>query len=717
MKCKIRAISSLAVTASLLSTLSPSSAYAMMNEPGKSNVIESHSGSNTGEITNSDNNDSSNASNNTSSNSLSSTEESSSENINSNDEISNEENPTDLLIEAITEGNLVAIKKLIYEHEGLVNSVNNFGYSMLQNAVLFNQPEVVKLLINSGADLDFLDPDNQTALQISKVNKFTNIENMIASAMFFQAIEKHDLNQIQNLVAEYNFLINCADEEKNSALHESIKSGDPAVVSFLISKGANVWAKNEDGQTPLHLMAKLDNLNVSVMEQMINAAKKSFLYVNDVDNDHRTALHLSSLNNNINNVKLLVDCGSDINASDKYGKTPLYYSMESFENKRNTDLHLAVMKNDANLVNLLISNGANLDAQNARGETPLHIAAFYNYSNLVWLLLSSGKQKGANPNIRDNEWKTPIHISAIRNNFEITDLLIAYGADRNAVDIYGARPLDYAFYSSMGKTPMLPKNLISPTFSNSNFTGLSNIGNSCYYNAAIQQLYNIRSLRTALINIYLANEQNHTHNNSFLDRLSHLFYEMENSKGGRINSKLMNDTIGMLVDKNRGDSIDIAFQTIFELLKECGFNCQNDFRIIDNRNIFSVFSGNQSRFLPNPNSIDVSQILNFMFSNQFETSNPNSIRANNVLVNLNYFNQKMTCFNIPQVYRNTRGEDFELESLSVNLGNHFVAWVKDQNGNWVRISDSFVSGEVSFNEMLTRAQREGNIASLMYTKR
>ena len=73
---------------------------------------------------------------------------------------------------------------------------------------------------------------------------------------------------------------------------------------------------------------------------------------------------------------LLIKKGANIEAKDKYEKTPL---------------HLAAKRGHKHIVALLISKGAQIEAKDERGRTPLYLAAEKGHESIVRLL----KQYGA----------------------------------------------------------------------------------------------------------------------------------------------------------------------------------------------------------------------------------------------------------------------------------------------------------------------------------
>lgn len=265
--------------------------------------------------------------------------------------------------------------------------------------------------------------------------------------------------------------------------------------------------------------------------------------------------------------------------------------------------------------------------------------------------------------------------------------------------------------------------------------GLRNIGNSCYYNATIQQLYSIDTFRSHLIDLYNSEFKGKEisaipKEKSFLYSFSKLFYEINNLEDrGVINSEALKKSIGFLVD-GRGDCIDSAFSAIFSHLDRSGICFSKDFKILSAFNVHFAFSPDlkglssddvdavnerTKKIRPSENVIDVVELLNYMFTNDFKTQNNENEPAKNILICLDFFKKKMS-LNLPEKHV-AEGETFLLKSLSVNTGGHFVSWVKVDNDKWQFVSDSNVGSKVnSFQEMLERAKLMGNISSVVYSK-
>ena len=112
--------------------------------------------------------------------------------------------------------------------------------------------------------------------------------------------------------------------------------------------------------------------------------------------------------------------GADVNFSDYYGKTPIFY-------------HASAWNGD---VQLLIDLGANIDVAQHDGTTPLHLAALFGRVNAVKALLAAGADVNRKTNRSD--WPgflTPLDETLLQNRLpykllqEVCILLLNHGAE------------------------------------------------------------------------------------------------------------------------------------------------------------------------------------------------------------------------------------------------------------------------------------------------
>ncbi len=125
----------------------------------------------------------------------------------------------------------------------------------------------------------------------------------------------------------------------------------------------------------------------------------------------------------LDQIRLHIARGSDVNKGDNRGRTPLA---------------AAVQTRHVDAAKLLIEAGADVNADTSLGP-PLVMAASRNVS-LVELLLAHG----ANPNITDSGGRTALIVAAELRSKDVVQLLIDKGADLNVTDRQGRTALSVA---------------------------------------------------------------------------------------------------------------------------------------------------------------------------------------------------------------------------------------------------------------------------------
>ncbi|EAY09395.1 ankyrin repeat protein, putative [Trichomonas vaginalis G3] len=148
--------------------------------------------------------------------------------------------------------------------------------------------------------------------------------------------------------------------------------------------------------------AKFNNLNAFFVH---------FDQTNDINDDGIPSLF-----------ELFKSQGSDINAK----SITLGYSA----------LHSTSKYNCIEESKLLISYGININAKDNQGKTPLIVASKSNHEEMVALLVSYG----ADVNEKDNTGQTALHYAAAIDNDKAIDILLSHDADINAEDNNGEKP-------------------------------------------------------------------------------------------------------------------------------------------------------------------------------------------------------------------------------------------------------------------------------------
>ncbi|XP_006891982.1 PREDICTED: BRCA1-associated RING domain protein 1 [Elephantulus edwardii] len=118
-----------------------------------------------------------------------------------------------------------------------------------------------------------------------------------------------------------------------------------------------------------------------------------------------------------------------------------------------TLLHLASIKGDIASVEYLLQNGSDPNVKDHAGWTPLHEACNHGHLKVVEVLL----QHKALVNTTGYQNDSPLHDAVKNGHMDIVKLLLSYGASRNAVNIFGLRPVAYADSENMKSLLLLPE--------------------------------------------------------------------------------------------------------------------------------------------------------------------------------------------------------------------------------------------------------------------
>ena len=302
------------------------------------------------------------------------------------------------LLWAVEQGHEAVVKLLLESGADLESKDEEFGQTPLLWAVIYGNEAVVKLLVEKGAGLESKDTFGQTPLSLAaKEGKEAMVKLLVEKGADVEYKNIYDRTPL-SLVAEY---------------------GHEAVIKLLLEEGAELESKDGFGQTPLSLAAEKGH------EMVVKLLLEKGAKMESKDIRGQTPLSSATEYGHEAVVKLLLEKGAQVEFKDSWGRTPLLWAAENG--------HEAVVK-------LLVEKGAQVESKNGWGRTPLSLAVEKGHETVIKLLL----EKGAQVEFKDSWGRTPLSLAASRGHKAVVKLLLERGAKLDSKDDNGKTPLSLA---------------------------------------------------------------------------------------------------------------------------------------------------------------------------------------------------------------------------------------------------------------------------------
>jgi len=352
-----------------------------------------------------------------------------------------------------------------------IHAVNIGGSTPLHVACKFNSKDLIEKLIKKGADINKNNKKGNTPLMITVKNGYVESTELLL---------KHnaDINKLETSTG-------------NTTLHLAAKGNRINVALLLITKGADIYKKNNDGKTPIDIITSNCSFpipKINDLKQKYCMVKGSFLQRKSIDSSFKKGSPIFKLRDDIDGLSTRFEYWIINNINDptkrfqiddaiinslgefiqkfkdlqKYKEAieSLIFIMKESKmgneicNQNNnqdiiekqtggtiqSDFEEACRNGDIKVVMDLIDKGADVNASNNWGNTPLHYALDNGHTEVAMALID----KGADLNARNNDGYTPLHIALMKGHTEAAMAVIDKGADVNARNNDGYTPLHYA---------------------------------------------------------------------------------------------------------------------------------------------------------------------------------------------------------------------------------------------------------------------------------
>jgi ankyrin repeat protein len=344
--------------------------------------------------------------------------------------------------------------------EATINMQNDRGKTALMNAAIHGLKETVKLLLEHGADTNFVDENGDTALSYailsaidetlgrppsftdealnpfkyirSKLNTSNdwNLHDSIAYLLIDHGAKPNNFFEgtipllALAILAPYPLFerLCCITADPDACSSEGVTALKLAAalaladhVSLLLKVGASTAPRCNEENTVLYF-ATIGG-DITVLE-LILSASVSWLTSRDLD----AAFMNASMMGETQVARNLLGHGANINSQNDDGDTAVM---------------LAVSRNHVVTVQFLLEYGADTSLQNAQGECAVHIAAQFGHMESLELIMGSSTSLDVN----DNKGNTPLTYAIANKDVITVEKLLNSGASADYSSKSGRPPL------------------------------------------------------------------------------------------------------------------------------------------------------------------------------------------------------------------------------------------------------------------------------------
>ncbi len=337
-------------------------------------------------------------------------------------------------IYAIRTNNLAAMREAIAAQPDIVNTLVKYkprdiaNVSPIETALQNKTLEALKLLLDSGANPNILNSNNESPLHILASNNMKMTSDELREAAEMLVARGADIN----IRPSASSMI-----ELTEPIFSAIAACNVTIFNYLVINGANLNVQQAgDGYTPLMVAIEIasdfkdypacPNFQ-SIIEAIIN--NRANLDIQSSE-DKNTALHLAVNDCNADIINMLIESGANLNIQNNDGYTPLMLAFLYGEDM----IHSDECPRYTEFVLNLINGGSDLSLRDADGDTILHLATYIGDVDIVRACAEKIMENGGNIHERGKLENTPLHVAALYDFGEIMGYFVAEGADINAVN-------------------------------------------------------------------------------------------------------------------------------------------------------------------------------------------------------------------------------------------------------------------------------------------
>jgi len=317
------------------------------------------------------------------------------------------------------------IVNALFADNGIDVSVRNItGQTPLFIAARDNRIALIPILLSKGSDIFAADNFGITPfdhairikgsiLDVFIIPETAQNKDSSGNTMLHIAVRNHADAFIIGKILDQKVNVNARNRDGDTALHIAARMNLREAGEYIISRGADIFSSNSAGENPLYIALTHRS---GVLQWMFNVDTTKAN-----DGLGNTMLHYVASWGMDRYIPYVIQRGASTEAVNSTGETPLFW---------------AVRHDGASTVRTLLASRANINARDSLGNSVLHAAVRWNAQNAAVALLDGG----TDVNVQSVSRTTPLHDTVRLGNIEMAVILIEWGADLEVRDSNGNTP-------------------------------------------------------------------------------------------------------------------------------------------------------------------------------------------------------------------------------------------------------------------------------------
>jgi ankyrin repeat protein len=287
--------------------------------------------------------------------------------------------------------------KMLLEKGADANARNKTGRTALIDGLMW--PQRTQVLLDHGADIDIQDNNGWTALMTASnegqhdvmrllLNRGANArhQNKEGKDALMLLIDRSQnggrkFREVAPLLLAHGADVNTHDSSGDTALIIAARNQDRTAVPWLLQNGADANARTNAGSSAL-METAFNHTNATNSLNQLFVAEVLYGYGADIharDRNARTALMVAAEWGQTDMVRWLLTYGAGPNERTNTGDTPLTLTADGLDY--------------VGTARLLLQNGAQINARNKKGQTALMLATTRKNRKIVELLKQAGAKQ------------------------------------------------------------------------------------------------------------------------------------------------------------------------------------------------------------------------------------------------------------------------------------------------------------------------------------